>query len=126
MYFIKVRRLNTIKVVFVGAHFVEVGQKYFPIVYGMSPSNPFFLSFSLSLPLPLPPPPLTQAVPLTMETEVNAHIAFWVASVFMWVMFVWSKFSDPGYVKTNREAYEEALKLVRTLMNVYHKRRNLL
>ena len=47
-----------------------------------------------------------------METEINAHVAFWVVSVFMWIMFVWSKFSDPGYIKTNREAYEEALKLV--------------
>jgi hypothetical protein len=53
-----------------------------------------------------------KVVPLTMETEMNAHIAFWVVSVFMWVMFVWSKFSDPGYIKTNREAYEEALKLI--------------
>ena len=57
MYFIKVRRLNTIKVVFVGAHFVEVGQKMFALYMECHPPT---LSSSLSpspfLSLYLPPP----------------------------------------------------------------------
>ena len=60
MYFIKVRRLNTIKIVFVGAHFVEVGQKMFALYTECHPptlSSSLSPSPFLSLYLPPPPPP---------------------------------------------------------------------
>ena len=52
-------------------------------------------------------------VPISLEQHWNIHLTFWVCSVFLWVMFVWSKFSDPGYIKPNQEAFDEAVKMVR-------------
>ncbi len=53
-----------------------------------------------------------QVVPPTLADHYNMHLGYWVFSVLLWVMFPWAKFSDPGVIKTNRNTYEEAVKLV--------------
>lgn len=50
---------------------------------------------------------------MTLDEHYNIHLVFWVSSVFMWITFIWAKFSDPGYIKFNRQAYDEAVKMVR-------------
>ena len=47
-----------------------------------------------------------------MEEHYNIHLTFWILSIFMWMLFVWVKFSDPGYIKQNRQAYEDAVRMV--------------
>lgn len=47
-----------------------------------------------------------------MEKHYNIHLTFWIASIFMWILFIWVRFSDPGYIKPNRQAYEDAVKMV--------------
>ncbi|KAL5460537.1 hypothetical protein EMCRGX_G033989 [Ephydatia muelleri] len=51
-------------------------------------------------------------VPLTLEEYWNTHLGFWIISILMWVMFAWSKFSDPGYIAPNQGAYDQAVKLI--------------
>ena len=55
---------------------------------------------------------LMQAVPITLEEQYNVHLAFWITSFFQWILFVWTKFMDPGFVKMNRQSYDEAVKMV--------------
>ena len=51
---------------------------------------------------------------MSLEDHYNIHLIFWIFSIFMWILFVWVKFSDPGYIKPNRQAYEDAVKMVST------------
>ena len=55
---------------------------------------------------------VVQVLPMSLEKHYNIHLTFWVFSIFMWILFVWVKFSDPGYIKANRQAYEDAVKMV--------------
>ena len=50
---------------------------------------------------------------MSLEEHYNLHLTFWVCSIFMWILFIWVKFADPGYIKPNRQAYEDAVKMVR-------------
>ena len=53
-----------------------------------------------------------QILPVSLEEHYNIHLTFWIFSIFMWILFIWVKFSDPGYIKPNRQAYEDAVKMV--------------
>ena len=64
----------------------------------------YSLSLSLSLSL--------KAIPLTLETMPLLHHSFWVGNILLWILFLWLKFGDPGYIKPDREAFEKAQKMV--------------
>ena len=39
-------------------------------------------------------------------------MSFWVVNFFLWIFFVWSKFTNPGFIPSDREAYDKAVKMV--------------
>ena len=54
----------------------------------------------------------TQVIPPTYADHYSMHLGYWVFSVFLWIMFPWAKFADPGVIKPNKSAYDEAVKMV--------------
>ena len=53
-----------------------------------------------------------QVIPPTLADHYNMHLGYWVFSVLLWIMFPWAKFADPGVIKPNKSAYDEAVKMV--------------
>lgn len=60
---------------------------------------------------------ILQIVPVTLADHYNMHLIFWVFSILLWIIFPWAKFSNPGIIKTNKNAYDEAVKMV-SLLNI--------
>lgn len=58
-----------------------------------------------------------QVVPPTLAEHHNVHLCYWIFSALLWIMFPWAKFADPGVIKANKTAYDEAVKLVCSLID---------
>jgi hypothetical protein len=55
---------------------------------------------------------LYRIVPATLEYLFPLHLLFWLVCVVFWILYYFARFTDPGYIPTNRARYDEALKLV--------------
>ena len=53
-----------------------------------------------------------QIVPATLEYLFPLHLLFWLVCVLFWILYYFARFTDPGYIPTNKARYDEALKLV--------------
>lgn len=57
-------------------------------------------------------------MPVSLENHYALHCLYWMLTTFLWVMLAWAHYSDPGVIKTNRTAYDEAVKMVYTVTDV--------
>ena len=42
----------------------------------------------------------------------GVHKMFWILNIMMWILFVYLKFSNPGFIATDVLAFEKASKMV--------------
>ena len=45
------------------------------------------------------------------------HKMFWILNILMWILFIFLKFSNPGFIATDVLAFEKASKMVNLFLH---------